>query len=609
MTDKKHNYKHLLILGLTVLNLIFAFTLFSGAKFLTKKLDNNISEVYELSKFRFTNLGYKVYHKFIEGADEKDVRKDDPLILARQNQFDVLHYDISLSFDMEKKTIYGDVVMSAVAVSDTLNDIYINLFDNIKVAKVSIANKDNSDWRELQFTRKNDYIIFKSDAKINNADTFQVRIVYSGQPEKRGFDSFSFKTIYDSPVVYNLSEPTFGPTWWPSKDLPDDKTLTDMHLKVPRGFKGVSNGLLTDTVQNDDGTTTFNWKNNNLIATYLVSIVVGKLAYWEDKYVSLDGEQTMPVVYYVFHKDSAKSRTDWKRTPEMIKCYAKTFGEYPFLNEKYGMAEFGWTSGAMEHQTITSMGYLLLSGDARYESVVAHELAHQWFGDAVTLKDWKNIWLNEGFATYAEAVWEEYQNGKSAYLEYIKNTDYGYFSGTVYNPDGFIDNYAIYATIYQKGGWVLHMLRGVLGDEIFYKGVREYFERYKYKNATTEEFIAVMEEVSNQKLDWFFDQWVYTGTGRPKYEYSWKFEDFQNQQNSGKYTVRLQIKQVQTDREVYKMPIKISIATEAGEKEFTVFNDTKDQSFLLAVDSKPIEVKVDKEGWILKKIAKGKYEN
>jgi aminopeptidase N len=609
ITYKKQGYRHFLILGLTVLNLSFAFTLFTGAKFLTNSLENNVSEIYELSKFRLNKLGYDFYNKYVIGKEDSDLRKDDPAIVAKQNQFDVTHYDISLSFDIEKKIISGEVVVSAVCVSDTLNDIYINLLDNINVAKVNLAVKDNPSGKDVSFIKKNDYIIFKSDSQINNNDSFKVKIVYSGQPEKRGFDSFSFKNIYESPVIYNLSEPTFGPTWWPSKDLPDDKALTNMHLKVQRGFKGVSNGILEDTVQNEDGTTTFNWKNSNQISTYLVSLVVAKFAYWDDSYVSLDGNQTMPVVYYVLYKDSLKSRTDWKNTPEMIKCFSKAYGEYPFINEKYGMVEFGWTSGAMEHQTITSMGYLLLSGDGRYENVVAHELAHQWFGDAVTLKDWKNIWLNEGFATYSEAVWEEYKNGKKAYLDYVKNTDFGYFSGTVYNPDGFIDDYSVYATVYQKGGWVLHMLRGVLGDEIFYKGIRDYFEKYKYKNATTEDFIAVMEEVSNQKLDWFFDEWVYTGTGRPKYEYSWKFEDFQNQQNSGKYSVRLQIKQVQTDRAVYIMPVKISIITEAGEKEFTVFNDSKEQSFLLAVDSKPTEVKIDKEGWILKKIAKGKYDN
>jgi len=264
----------------------------------------------------------------------------------------------------------------------------------------------------------------------------------------------------------------------------------------------------------------------------------------------------------------------------------------------------------MEHQTITSYGYLLITGDNRYDFVNAHELAHHWFGDAVTLKDWKNIWLNEGFASYSESLWKEHTGGKTAYFDHMKGFDYGYFSGTVYDPKGFIDNPAIYATIYQKGAWVLHMLRGVLGDELFFKAVRAYYEKYKYSNAETSQLVEVFEEYYGSKLDWFFDQWVYKGTGRPKYEYSWKFEDFQGQKGSGAYTVRLQLKQVQKEDEIdlYKMPIKVTIVTEAGDKEFTVFNDTRDQSFLLTVDSTPKEVLIDKDGWILKKVAKGTYE-
>jgi aminopeptidase N len=264
----------------------------------------------------------------------------------------------------------------------------------------------------------------------------------------------------------------------------------------------------------------------------------------------------------------------------------------------------------MEHQTITSYGYLLVTGDNRYDFVNAHELSHHWFGDAVTLKNWKNIWLNEGFASYCEALWMEHKGGMPAYFDHMKGFDYGYFSGTVYDPKGFIDNPAVYATIYQKGAWVLHMLRGIMGDEKFFAAVRAYYEKYKYSNAETNDLKAIMEEYYGSNLDYFFEEWVFKGTGRPKYEYSWKFEDFQGQKGSGAYTVRLNLKQVQKDDdiEVYKMPVKITVVTAAGDKEFTVFNDQKEQSILLTVDSTPKEVLIDKDGWILKKVAKGTYE-
>jgi aminopeptidase N len=153
------------------------------------------------------------------------------------------------------------------------------------------------------------------------------------------------------------------------------------------------------------------------------------------------------------------------------------------------------------------------------------------------------------------------------------------------------------------------MLRGVVGDSIFFNACRKYFEKYKYSNAETTDFVAIFEEEYGQKLDWFFDEWVYKGTGRPKYEYSWRFEDFQDQKGTGVYTVRLQLNQVQKDDlPVYKMPLRITINTKFGEQEFHVFNDSREQSFQFTVDSEPKEVLIDRDGWVLKKVAKGTYE-
>lgn len=602
-------------------NLLISAFLFIGAAMLTEKGTANGKELVELSKEKGMQFVETVW-SYYKGA-AGDVREDSQTELNMIGLYDAIHYDLNLSFDIPNRSISGINYIRLRAETDTLRSIYINIYDNLQVNKVSVQNmmrtginyryaKDIQQWYEPEsFTQTKSYLIIRlkdSDVPMNG-DNLALKIEYSGKPVKRGFDSFSFKELYGNMYIYTLSEPNWGPVWWPSKDFPDDKAEMEMHLRVPTGMKGVSNGLLTDTVQNGDGTTTFNWKTNYPIATYLVSIVVGKFSYWEDTYTSLDGNKQMPVVYYAFPKDSAKASVDWKPTPDMIKYFAQTFGEYPFINEKYGNCQFGWTSGAMEHQTITSYGYLLITGDNRYDFINAHELAHHWFGDAVTLKDWKNIWLNEGFASYCEALWKENIGGKTAYFDHMKGFDYGYFSGTVYDPKGFIDNPAIYATIYQKGAWVLHMLRGVMGDEKFFAGVRAYYEKYKFSNAETKELVAIMEEHYGGSLTDFFDQWVYKGTGRPKYEYSWKFEDFQGQKGSGAYTVRLQLKQVQKEEiEVYKMPLKITVVTESGDKEFSVYNDQREQSILLTVDSTPKEVLIDKDGWVLKKVAKGTYE-
>lgn len=604
-----------------VINLLICAIIFTGASILTDKGTENSKELVELSKEKGLTIVENLYSLY--KGSSGDVRDDSEQELKMVGLYDALDYDLTLSFNIPDKSISGINYMQLRAETDTLRTIYVNLYNNMKVNSIGFQNmmrtginydkaRDIQQWENVTFTQTNNYIIISlGEGNVPlKGDIVALKIDYSGKPVKKGFDSFSFKEIYGNMYIYTLSEPTWGPVWWPSKDFPDDKATMSMHLVVPTGMKGVSNGLLKDTVQNSDGTTTFNWVSTYPIATYLECIVVGKMVQWEDTYTSIDGSKQMPVMYFAFPKDSSKARVDWKPTPEMIKYYSETFGEYPFIDEKYGLVQFGWTSGAMEHQTITSYGYLLVTGDNKYDFVAAHELAHHWFGDAVTLKDWKNIWLNEGFASYSEALWKEHIGGKTAYFDHMKGFDYGYFSGTVYAPKGFIDNPAIYATIYQKGAWVLHMLRGIMGDEAFFKAVRAYYEKYKYSNAETSQLVEVFEEYYGSKLDWFFDQWVYKGTGRPRYEYSWKFEDFQGQKGSGAYTVRLQLKQVQKEDEIdlYKMPVKVTVVTQAGDKEFTVFNDTKEQSFLLTVDSTPKEVLIDKDGWILKKVAKGTYE-
>lgn len=604
-----------------VLNLLIAALLFIGASVLTNRGTSNGKELVELSKEKGMYIVEKLYG-YYKGSSG-DVRDDSPEILKMVAQYDALEYDLTLSFDIPNKSINGLNYMTVRSESDTLRNIYVNLYDNLKVNSVGFQNmmrtginykeaKDIQQWYDVSYKQTTNYLIItlKDGDVPMKGDIVAFKIDYSGKPVKKGFDSFSFKEIYGNMYVYTLSEPTWGPVWWPSKDFPDDKALMSMQLRVPTGMKGISNGSLKDTVQNNDGTTTFNWESTYPIATYLASIVVGTYTYWEDTYTTVDGTKQMPIVYYAFPKDSAKARVDWKSTPEILKFYSEIFGEYPFIKEKYGNAQFGWSSGAMEHQTITSYGYLLITGNNQYEFINAHEIAHHWFGNSVTLKDWKNIWLNEGFASFSEALWKEHKGGMPAYFDHMKGFDYGYFSGTVYDPKGFIDNPAIYATIYQKGAWVLHMLRGIMGDEKFFAAVRAYFEKYKYSNAVTNDLVTIMEEYYGSSLEYFFDQWVYKGTGRPKYEYSWKFEDFQGQKGSGAYTVRLNLKQVQKDDniEVYKMPVKITVVTAAGDKEFTVFNDQKDQSILLTVDSTPKEVLIDKDGWILKKVAKGTYE-
>ncbi len=520
-------------------------------------------------------------------------REEDPEIIAMQNLYDVRNYTLNFSFDIPAKMLFGKTNIMAECLSDTLSLIYVNFTNDMKVLEVSVDDK------KAEYVHQNDYLKINFPGSATGRQ-FNVTIVYEGIPVNKGFDSFSFKEFDNEPAIYTLSEPTYAPTWWPCKDLTTDKAEADILITVPPQLTAVSNGTLKNITTNEKGEKTFHWRSSYPITTYLVSLAIGKYDKWTETYTSIDGSKNMPVEYYTYPSYTEKAKYDWKNTVDMIRFLSETYGEYPFIDEKYGMALFGWISGAMEHQTVSSMGYRLVTGDGRYEDIVMHELAHQWFGDAVSPATWRDIWLNEGFATYSEALWEEHLHGREAYLMKMKREDKGRFPTTVYNPEGFIFG----ATVYSKGAWVLHMLRGVTGDETFFRIIRTYYERFKYKTATTSEFADICEEVSGMDLDQFFDQWVYNGKGRPEYAYSWSITE-----NSGsQYEIKLKLSQEQKDMDVYFVPLKITVVTENSEEEFTVQNNLRQQEFVLNTSGKPLKVLIDKDGLILKDVREVKLE-
>jgi aminopeptidase N len=559
----------------------------------------SIKNIYAtVSNIDVQKIATVLYSKYLEYTVGNDQRKDTPEIVAMQNQFDVQNYKMKFSFDIEEKKIFGVVKMNANSVSDTLNSIYLNFYSNMKVIFVKLNEN------EISYKQKNDYLIVNTLNKIRNKENFDIEINYEGTPKKMGFDSFGFKEFDGEPAIYTLSEPTYAPTWWPCKDLTTDKFLHEMAVTVPSELTVGTNGVLSYTERDGNGNKTYYWKSVYPITTYLVSLAIGKYDQWSDTYTSLDGSKEMPVVYYTYPSYTDNAKKDWKNTVKMIEFYSGLFGEYPFINEKYGMAMFGWFSGAMEHQTLTSMGYTLVNGQGTYEYVIAHELAHQWFGDAVSPETWKDVWLNEGFASYSEALWEEHLNGKDGLKRYMTKEDYVYFLGTVYDPKGFIFG----STVYQKGSWVLHMLRGVVGDSTFINILRTYYDKYKYKTANSVQFKEVCEDVSGLDLTFFFDQWVFDGTGRPEYEFSYKVDDFQGQKNTDFYTLRITVEQMQEDWEIFKMPIRFTVKTDKGEEELLFFNDKRIQHFEHPIKGNLKKVILDEDSWILKSVKKVDYK-
>ena len=357
-----------------------------------------------------------------------------------------------------------------------------------------------------------DSLLVRLPAPLAVGERDSVTIAYGGVPDapdnRRGL-WLEERGVSDDFIFATMSQPAYAKYWWPCKDRPDDKIDQLLQIyTVPDPMLAAGQGLLVAQDPADPGYTTFRWFHQYPIASYLVSAAVADYVLWGESCTTTHGT-SMPLMNFVYPEDDVESRVDLGVTCDMIQVSEDLFGVYPFADEKYGHAQFDW-GGAMEHQTCTSWG-LTITGYSLSEHLVMHELAHQWFGNSVTPRKWADIWLNEGFATYSEALWEEHVAGTDAYFAYMErargqNDWIG--NGPVYDPVPVFPG----RVIYDKGALILHMLRYRLGDDDFFALLREWAQdpARRHGTAITEEFIALAETYAAEDLDGFF--WPYLTT-------------------------------------------------------------------------------------------------
>ncbi|MEO8399512.1 MAG: M1 family aminopeptidase [Ignavibacteriaceae bacterium] len=354
-------------------------------------------------------------------------------------------------------------------------------------------------------------------------------------------------------------------------------------------------------IQTNGSRKTYSWKTFYPISTYLICLYSSNYDNFSDKYISIDKQDTMDIQYFVFPEHLENAKKDFADHPKMIRYFSNTFGEYPFIKEKYGVAEFLWQFGAMEHQTITGVGSNFISGRNFFQDIYAHELAHHWWGDAVGLKSWKDIWLNEGFATYSEALYYENKSGKKALISTMLSKYQDDFKGKLSEPD---DN-LFSQTVYDKGAWVLHMLRWEIGDSSFFKVLRKYFEDFKYKSASTKDFQKVCEAISAKDLTQFFNQWIYEGEGNITLLYDWNVEEKEK-----KYKLNINTEQIQEKYQAYQFPLEVEIKYKDGSKENKIVSENKrKQNFQFDLTKKPVELTFDPESWLLANIRSRGYSD
>ncbi len=502
------------------------------------------------------------------------------LLEAPDHHFDVLHYRFDWKLDFELSHIQGKAIVRGQSLVDNLDKIILHLSDAMLVSQVTQNNTP------LSFIHQNNLLDIYLDSTYQTNQEFEVEITYQGFPQS----GLNFSYHQNQPIIWSLDEPSLARNWFPCYDLPSDKATAEMRVTVPDNFIVASNGTLTETIPNPDNTLTYVWREDYPISTYLLSIAASNYVTFSDHYSS--GQGDMEVIYFVYPEHLQQAQQDFSVTVPMIDFYAQVFGEYPFLEEKYGMAEIPGRI-SMEHQTCTSYSSELVTGTHRYDYIIAHELAHQWWGDLVTLADWPDIWLNEGFATYSDALWQENINGldglksRMAALKNIYITRHDGAEHPVYNPP--LDH--LFCEIeYEKGAWVLHMLRFIVGDDNFWKILRKYAQDYAYGNATTEDFEDVCEHVFRAELDWFFDQWIYEA-GYPIYRFGWSQPD-QNR-------VRVHISQIQQEFPLFSMPIELHFLFPSRTEKKIVWVEKKNNSFDFTFQEEPLDVLFDPDGWIL----------
>jgi aminopeptidase N len=521
--------------------------------------------------------------------------------------YDVQHYLIRSTINYEEKKVAGQTTVQLKPLAD--NFISFEL-DAAGMTIESVTLDDGSAGKSLQYKTLGEDLIITLDRAYGPSTLLAVTIKYTiTAPEKGVYfvDEMKDKSgkLIHPRQVWTHGEAEENHFWFPCYDYPDDKATSEQYITVPSGDVAIANGEMLDTTENLDGTKTFHFKMPVPHSTYLTSFVAGDYARVEAKYGAV------PLGYFMYRGTEDIGQAAYGKTPQMMAVFEKATGvkfPYPKYDQTI-VAQFQF--GGMENITATTMADTEILA-ARMEmmrpftdDLVSHELAHSWFGDMVTCKTWSQLWLNEGFATFMEAVFKESEGGRKAYLEKARGDAGRFMADDLHSPQphALVNKYAqpnndlFDVTTYQKGGVVLYMLRETLGDEAFWKGVNLYLNKHKFDNVETADLQAAMEEASAKNLDWFFNQWVY-GTGYPDLR-------IKSSYNLKKKALVLDIEQVQKTRSdmapAFRLPVGVEIVTRAGSINRQVEITKTKEVFTIPVNARPAKAYFDKDEKIMLK--------
>ncbi len=500
------------------------------------------------------------------------------------NQTDVQHYHLELEIFPTGGSVTGTNTMSVDVIEDNVTQFEFELRSNFAILGVTVNGGS------VSYSRNGiKQVIVTLDQTYDTGESFELAVTYSGSPVSVGFGSIEFTTHNGQPLVSTLSEPWYSYTWWPVKEGNRDRATGSMWYTVPDTMKVAANGVLAGVDSLSGNRSRYRWETTYTQPPYLFAFSTTNYDEFFDTWNY--GSVSMDMHFMIYpENNSAGNRAAWLETNEMLTVFSDLFGVYPFADEKYGIYQFPF-GGGMEHQTMSGQGTF-------NESVTAHEAGHQWWGDMVTCATWNDIWLNEGFATYSEALWEEFKPGSSGFAA-LRNAMLAR-KPTAFNQSCYVYDASSASSLFQtnyqyrKGGWVMHMLRHVMGDQAFFDMLASYRSLYEYGAATTNDFQNVAEAEYGADLDWFFDTWVYD-IGAAAYQYARRSLNIGGQRYEEVY-----IRQTQSGSyPTFVMPVDVRFNSLQGSSTVIAWNDEDAEHFLFPVAATPTSVTLDPNDWIL----------
>lgn len=512
----------------------------------------------------------------------------------RQPGVDVLHYTFRITLRDDVDEIEGTTTVEVRFLEAGVSRFTLDLASAAKGKGMTVSTV-TAQGAPATFEHRDDRLRIPVEPASKTGERRSFTIAYHGIPSaglRIG------KNLHGERTFFSDNWPDQVHRWLPTMDHPSDKATSEFHVTAPSRYQVVSNGLLQEETDLGDGRRLTHWKQSVPIATWLNALGVAQFASHHAGSV-----RGIPLETWVFHQDRARAipaHEDVAR--RVLEFYIEHVGPFPY--EKLGGVQAAGLGGGMELASAIFYGERNILGRG-VDSLVAHEVAHQWFGDAVTERDWEDIWLSEGFATYFALLFLEHDRGRDAFVAGLKRGREIVLATEKRNPklaiihDNLTDTRQILnRLVYEKGGWFLHMLRGRVGTTTFWAGIREYYRRHRDGNVSTDDFRRVMEETSGQDLGPFFHQWL-KRPGSPEIDGTWHYR-------ADDHRVEIELKQIQK-LDSFRLTIQLAIIAEGSDRPRieTLDLTERTQRFEFSCEKAPASVVLDPDCWVLMKATFG----